>query len=62
MESDLLDAVEIGQCLGVHPVTVRKWMNSGELRTRKLGRRRVARRSWIDAFVDGRTPPDGGDD
>ena len=62
MESDLLDAVEIGQQLGVHPVTVRKWMTSGALRTRKLGNRRVSRRSWLDAFIDGRTPTDGDDE
>ena len=59
LTEEILDAVQIGQRLGVHPVTVRRWMTTGELRTRKIGRRRVSRREWLDAFIDGRNPADG---
>jgi len=58
---ELLDAVQIGAELKVHPVTVRKWMTTGQLRSRKVGRRRVARRTWVDDFVDDRTPDDDDD-
>ena len=62
MSDELLDAVEIGKEWHVHPVTVRKWMSTGELRNRKLGRRRVSRRRWVDAFIDGRTADPDEDD
>ena len=59
---ELLDAVEIGKQYGVHPVTVRKWMSSGALRNRKLGRRRVSRRRWVDAYIDERDAADDDDE
>lgn len=62
MSDDLLDAVKIGAELGVHPVTVRKWMSDGTLRTKKVGNRRVARRAWLDAFIDDRDQADEADE
>jgi predicted site-specific integrase-resolvase len=54
LRSDLLDAEQIGAELGVNVKLVRRWMTDGDLRSVPLGRRRVVRRAWLEAFIDAR--------
>lgn len=54
LRTDLLDAEQIAAELGVNVKLVRRWMTDGDLRSVPLGRRRVVRRAWLEAFIDAR--------
>ena len=51
---DLIDAKGIAAELGVHVVTVRKLLSTGELPSTKVGNRRLVRRRDLVKFIDDR--------
>ncbi|MBS1801242.1 MAG: helix-turn-helix domain-containing protein [Acidobacteria bacterium] len=44
----LISAVEAGELLGIHPVTVLRWAREGKIPHRKLGRKVKFRKSELD--------------
>ena len=54
---------EVSRELGVHPVTVRNWLNRGLLSGSKAGRRKwVVRRAVLEEFLERGGSPDADED
>ena len=51
----LISAVEAGQLLGVHPVTLLRWAREGKVPHRRLGRRITFRASELNSWYAGST-------
>lgn len=51
-EIDVLTPKQVARLMGVHYQTVLKWIDSGQLRARKLGERFFIRREWINEMLD----------
>lgn len=57
-DDPLLDRDQVGEQLHMDGESARRLMASGAIRSTRIGKRRLTRQSWLDAYVDSRA--DGG--
>jgi excisionase family DNA binding protein len=56
MEKLMLSKAEVGQALGLSPRTIDRLISSGQIATRKIGKRVLVYRSEIDKLTKPSTP------